>query len=71
MAKTLKMTYSLDNGKTYTMNLADPKEGLNETLVKPAMQNVVTKDALLVGGAKAVSVKSAEIREVTVNKIFG
>ena len=71
MAKTLKMTYALDNGKNYTMNLADPKEGLNEALVKPAMQNVVTKDALLVGGAKAVAAKSAEIREVTVNKIFG
>ena len=71
MAKTLKMTYSLDNGKNYTMNLADPKEALNEALVKPAIQNVVTKDALLVGGAKAVAAKSAEIREVTVNKIFG
>lgn len=71
MAKTLKMTYTLDNGKNYTMNLADPKASLNEALVKPAMQNVVTKDALLVGGAKAVAAKSAEIREVTVNKIFG
>ena len=71
MAKTLKMTYTLDNGKNYTMNLANPKASLNEALVKPALQNVVTKDALLVGGAKAVAAKSAEIREVTVNKIFG
>ncbi len=71
MAKTLRMTFAMDSGKEYTMNLASPKEGLNEALVKPAMESIVTKDALLVGGAKAVSAKSAEIREVTTTKIFG
>lgn len=71
MAKMLKMKFGLDSGKDYTMSLADPKEGLNEALVKPAMQGIVTKDALLVRGAKAITVKSAEIREVTTTKIFG
>ena len=70
MAKTLKMTFNLDNGKTSTMNLAQPKNDLTREDVEPFMQNIVDKDALIVGLAKATEIKGAIVEEVNKTQII-
>lgn len=70
MAKTLKMTFTLDNGKTSTMNLAQPKNDLTREDVEPFMQNIVDKDALIVGLAKATEIKGAIVEEVNKTQLI-
>ncbi len=70
MAKTLKMTFNLDNGKTSTMNLAQPKNDLTREDVEPFMQNIVDKDALIVGLAKATEIKGAIVEEVNKTQLI-
>lgn len=70
MAKTLKMTFALENGKTSTMNLARPKDDLTRAAVEPVMQAVIDKEALLVGTATATEIKGAIIREVNDTKLI-
>ena len=70
MAKTLKMTFNLDNGKTSTMNLAQPKNDLTREDVEPFMQNIVDKDALIVGLAKATEIKGAIVEDVNKTQLI-
>ena len=70
MAKTLKMTFTLENGKTSTMNLAAPKDDLTREDVEPFMQNIVDKDALIVGLAKATEIKGAIVEEVNKTQLI-
>ena len=70
MAKTLKMTFTLENGRTSTISLAQPKDDLAREDVEPVMQNIVDKEALIVGLAKATEIKGAVVREVNENKII-
>lgn len=70
MAKTLKMTFTLENGKTSTMNLAAPKDDLAREDVEPFMQNIVDKDALIVGLAKATEIKGAIVEEVNKTQLI-
>ncbi len=70
MAKTLRMTFALDSGKTTTLSLAAPKDGLTREDVEPVMQSVIDKEALLVGTALPSAVKSAVIREVSEEKLI-
>ena len=70
MAKTLKMTFTLANGKTSTMNLAQPKGDLAREDVEPFMQNIVAKEALIVGLAKATEIKGAIVEEVNKTQLI-
>ena len=70
MAKTLKMTFALDNGKTSTMNLAQPKDDLAREDVEPFMQNIVDKEALVVKLAKATEIKGAIVEEVNKTQLI-
>ena len=70
MAKTLKMTFTLDNGKTSTMNLAQPKDDLAREDVEPFMQNIVDKEALIVKLAKATEIKGAIVEEVNKTQLI-
>ena len=70
MAKTLNMRFLLDNGKTTTMGLAQPKDNLTRAQVEPVMQAVLDASAISVNGALAVAMKSAAIREVTATKLI-
>lgn len=70
MAKTLKMTFKLDNGKTSMMSLAQPKDELAREDVEPFMQNILDKEALIVKTAKATEIKSAIVEEVNRNQLI-
>ena len=68
--EALQMVFGLENGKDHTVSLLGPKPTLNEAAVRPAMQEVITKDILLVNGAKATTIKSAAIVKTTTNKLI-
>ena len=70
MAKTLNMRFTLENGKTTTLALAQPKDDLTSEDVKPVMQSIVDKQAIRVQEANATEAKSAVIREVNETKLF-
>ena len=63
MTSVLKMTFTLSNNKSMTLNLVSPKEGLTKAAVEAAMQLVIDKQAFSLGGAFPVAVKSLVIRE--------
>jgi len=62
--KNLKMIFTLNNGKTLTYSLADPKEGLARAEVETVMQSMVDKQAIVdAKGAKAAAIKDCYIYE--------
>ena len=65
MAKTLKMTFELDDGKDMTISLSEPKDGLTRAEVKTACEMAVAKDIFKINGAKPDKFTDAVIREVT------
>lgn len=69
MAKELKMTFTLDNEKTKTLNLPNPRADVTADDVRSFMNSAVTQNAFDVSGAKAASVKSAVIRS-TDDEVF-
>ncbi|MBR1553614.1 MAG: DUF2922 domain-containing protein [Schwartzia sp.] len=70
MAKTLNMRFTLTNGRTTTMGLAQPKNNLSREQVEPVMQAIIDKEALLVKEATPAAIKSAVIREVNETKLI-
>lgn len=66
----LQMTFNLDNGRTHTITLLDPKADLDAEKVEPVMTSMVSKNALLVGGAMLESVKSAKVVKTITEELF-
>jgi hypothetical protein len=64
MKSTLKMILNLENGKTYTMDLANPRTDLTKEETVAFMNDLIADKAIVVGGALAVSVKKAYIQSV-------
>lgn len=63
MKSVLKMVLTLSDGKSVTYSLADPKDGLTGAEVEAALQEMIAKDAVIVGTASAVAVKDAYIQD--------
>ena len=70
MAKTLNMRFNLDSGKTTLMSIAAPKANISREDVEPVMTSIIEKEAILVGSAKATSIRSAIVREVNETKLI-
>ncbi len=70
MAKTLNMKFTLENNKTTTLALAQPKDDLAREDVEPVMQSIIDKQAIRVKEANATGIKSAVIREVNDTKLI-
>ena len=70
MAKTLNMKFTLENNKTTTLALAQPKDDLACEDVEPVMQSIIDKQAIRVKEANATGIKSAVIREVNDTKLI-
>lgn len=70
MAKELKMTFTLDNEKTKTLNLPNPRADVTADDVRSFMNSAVTKNAFDVSGAKAAFAKSAVIRSTDDEVLF-
>ena len=70
MTKTLYMTFNLDNGKKKKIALANPKDNLADTDVRPVMTSMITRHALAPGGAALTAVAAAVVREVKDTKLI-
>ena len=57
MAKSLKMVFAVGDAKTTTLSLAEPKDGLTKAEVQTALDEMVAKQAIMVGGAAITGVK--------------
>lgn len=55
MKRTLEIEFLLDNAKTKTLSLTDPKDDISATAVQTWAENVVAKKALLIGAAPSPS----------------
>lgn len=64
MTKTLKVVFDLEGGKTYTVSLADPKNGLTKTETQTWANEVISEEALVVGAATATGINSMYIHTV-------
>ena len=70
MAKTLNMKFSLENGRSTTVSLVQPKDEIARADVEPVMQAIIDKQAIRVKEANATEIKSAVIREVNETKLI-
>ncbi|NMD99652.1 DUF2922 domain-containing protein [Selenomonas bovis] len=57
MAKSLKMIFQTEAGKTATLSLAEPKDGLTKAEVQTVVDEMVAKKAVVIGSAAATGVK--------------
>lgn len=57
MAKSLKMVFAVGDAKTATLSLAEPKDGLTKAEVQTALDEMVAKQVIKVGGAAITGVK--------------
>ena len=64
MAKTLKIVFNLQDAKTKTYSIADPKDGLTAAEVETAADEMRTKEFVLSGGVTASELKDAYIQNV-------
>ena len=62
MSKVLRMTFSLSDSKTVSFSLADPKDGLTKAEVEAAMDDMLTKQAVIVDGVQPSAIKGAVIK---------
>lgn len=69
MKKTLEMEFRLDNDKSKTISLSDPKVDLTLATVEAWAANVVAKKAFIIGGAYPTALKDARIRTVDVQEL--
>ena len=69
MKKTLEIEFKLDNDKTKTISLSDPKDDLTLASVETWASNVVAKQAFIINGAFPTALKGASIRTVDVQEL--
>ena len=63
--RTLKIVFKLDNDKTTTCSLVNPKTGLTAAEVQTVTDYIIAQQALVSGGSYPVSVKEAYILDST------
>lgn len=68
-SNTLKLVFSLENGKTNTLSLKDPKDNLTMTAVADVAETMVTKEFIIVGGSPVAYLKEAYTETVTKNDL--
>ena len=66
---TLKMIFNLDNQKTTTFSLADPKTGLTADEIRGVADDIVARKAFVVNDAFPASLKRAYIQDTSVQNL--
>lgn len=69
MKRTLEIQFRLDNEKTKTLSLSDPKEDLTRAMVESWASKVVAKKAFIFGGAYPTHMMDASIRTVELEEL--
>lgn len=67
--KTLQIIFKVGDAKELTFSLVDPKDGLTKAEVDAWAQKVVTKKAILSGGAPVTGVKDSYVKEITITQL--
>lgn len=69
MKSTLKIVFNLENGKTSTLNLLNPKNDLGADEVKAFATDAIDNETIIVDGSKVASLKKAYISTVEEKEI--
>jgi hypothetical protein len=67
MAKTLELQFATEFGKTARISIDNPKEPIDEEVVKLSMAQIITSEVFTTASGKLVSSKGARVvdRNVT------
>ena len=67
MAKTLELQFGTEFGKTVRISVDNPKEPIDEEVVKLSMAQIITADVFTTASGKLVASKGARVinRDVT------
>ncbi|MBM7654427.1 DUF2922 domain-containing protein [Neobacillus cucumis] len=67
MAKTLELQFGTEFGKTARISVENPKEPVDENVVKLSMAQIIAADVFTTAGGKLVASKGARVinRDVT------
>jgi hypothetical protein len=67
MAKTLELQFSTELGKTASISVENPKEPIDEAVVKQSMAQIIASEIFTTGSGKFVAAKGARVidRNVT------
>ncbi len=67
--KKLQLVFSTDNGKTLTLYVDEPREPINPTDVKNAMDSVIANNLIISKNGPLTSIKGAYFVTRTVEEI--
>lgn len=62
MTKKLEMVFTTDQGKTVSISLADPKDGLTKSAVDAVMSKIIEKSAIVNKSGKLAAIKEVNIQ---------
>ncbi|MEH7086012.1 DUF2922 domain-containing protein [Neobacillus drentensis] len=67
MAKTLELHFNTELGKTVSLSVENPKEPIDEAVVKQSMAQIIASEIFTTPGGKFVTAKLARVvdRNVT------
>jgi hypothetical protein len=67
MAKTLELQFSTELGKTASISVENPKEPIDEAVLKQSMAQIIASEIFTTGSGKFVAAKGARVidRNVT------
>lgn len=63
MAKTLEMQFTTEFGKTARISVDNPKEPIDEAVVKLSMEQIIASDIFTSGNGRFVAPKGAKVIE--------
>lgn len=66
----LYLVFSLDNGKTLTLAVPNPKDDIVAADINPVAAQLVADEIFLVNEAKVTAIKDAYVRTVEVQSII-
>lgn len=61
----LKMVFALDNDRSHTLSIANPKANLTLSEVTEVSETLLAREAIIVGGSAIASLTNAYIETVT------
>ena len=64
MKSTLKMILELENGKSTTLSVLEPREDITAAEVTEALDEIIAKKAISAGGSPVKSIKRIYIQDV-------
>lgn len=67
--KTLEMVFKTDGGKTLTVAVRDPKDGLTLAAVQAVMETIIAKNIFTSTSGDLMAVQEAQIRQLAINEL--